>query len=403
MRGLGLLGWGAILLLAACQPLALATPDLPNSAWGLVMTLDQAEQMSAPVLRPLDDRLLAGWIADDVNGTYQAVALMNSSGISQQARLPLPVYPYAQQMVAASGDLTLLTWLDANVNRETRLWATLLTPNLEQERELIPISDEATRRYTLVSATDGATWAISVGGLLSEPTLFARFVDAEGRPRLEDIYEIARDADWPSAIRTANDTVMLYWLRVSDNRIMRSPLIDGRLEQVEDVVEGAVLQPGDRLESFHVAQDRTHIYLFWNITRADDRRESWFTAAPPGAAEWLAPVRIGITASDVSFETGFNGGSGLTAQQGSISLSWITPLSEPFDRLPAAALIDQTTLAVVYFQGGTLVGYQPVIEIDGLLAAPTFRTDRDRHLHLAWAEVGTDTPAAMRLTSTRWR
>lgn len=394
------LGWCIGLLLMGCQPATLATTP-PASAWGAVITLDQAEQMSAPVLRPLDDRVLAAWIANDVNGSYQTVASVTSAGMTQRVRLPLPVYPYAQQMVAAAGDNTLLAWLDANVDGETRLWATLFTPELELEREWIPISDEAARRYTLVSADEGATWAISVGGLLAEPTLYARYLDGQGRPRLENIYSIASDADWPAAIQMPGGSVMLYWLRTSDNWVMRSSLVDGRLEQVQPVIEGLALQLGDRLDGFRVALDRTHLYLFWNVTRTDNRRESWFTAAPLEATSWLPPVRLGISASADPFETGFNGGSGLAASQGDVPLAWITPLREPFDALPVAALIDQTTLAVIYLRGGTIVGYQPVMEISGLLAAPTFHSDRDRHLMLAWAEATPDQPAAMRLTMTR--
>ncbi|MBL8154232.1 MAG: hypothetical protein JNM70_08615 [Anaerolineae bacterium] len=392
---------GAILLLAGCAvtaPEPTATPGPPRSAWGTIFTLASAEQMNAPAFWP-GSTLPFAWVEADDAAVTNRLARLSGAGIAASGSVPLPVRPYAQTLLPAAEGKLHLFWLDANVEDETRLFHALITPNLIVERGPTIVSDEPTLAYALLPNADGSVWAVTTGGLLSEPGLFARFVDGQGRPRLENLYQIAYDAVWP-AFLDAPDGRALFWLGNRDGQVYRAAFIDGQPESPQAITEAPPLGSGDRLDDFLAGQDRSHEMLFWNIRRADGTAETWISAAPRGGS-WTRPTRLGISLSpDQPFETGFNGGAGMPAAPGESRLSWLRPLNGLFNTLPAAALLDGM-LGVVYFQAGEIVGWQPVVPLSGLLAAPGFATDRDRHLYLSWSEPVAGEPARLQFTSTR--
>lgn len=155
-------------------------------------------------------------------GVFQALRTVNAEGMSDPIRLPLPVRPYAQQFARAANGRLHLFWLDFNVNGETRLFTALLKPNLDRDRELTFLTQQATRRYTLLPTADGGVWAIASGGLSTEPGLFAHFVDGDGRWRLSDNYQIADNADWPAVLQRPDGLINLYWLRNTDGAVMQA-------------------------------------------------------------------------------------------------------------------------------------------------------------------------------------
>ncbi len=404
---------GTLLLLAACQPATPTPTPLPQSAWGSVITLARAEQTDAPALAITNNGLIAAWVGADDSGVFQALRAVTADGMNEPIRLPLPVRPYAQQFAPASADRQHLFWLDSNVDGETRLFTALLKPNLERDRELTILTRAATRRYTLLPIGQGAVWAIASAGLASEPALVAHYVDGDGRWRLSEKDQIAAYADWPTALQHTDGTWSLFWLRTTDSAVMQAGFIDGQLVNPHTVVEGLQLNAGDRLESFNAAQDTTHLYLFWNVTRADGRRETWFTTSPTAAPSWQSPVQLRIAIpEDTSFTapatsvyqpgSGFNSGVVFTASAGNLNVSWAKPAAGLFPILPIAAQVGQQ-IGLIFFRTGHIVAYRPMnlaTQIN-LIGAPTLIVDRDLYLYLAWSQPDPAGYANLQLTSLK--
>ena len=402
----------AFLLLAACQPATTPTPvPLPASAWGPIITLAQAEQTDAPALAVDEKGVIAAWVGADEQGVFQALRTVNAEGMSDPVRMPLPVRPYAQQFAPAGNDRLHLFWLDSNVNGETRLFTALLKPNLERDRDWTLLTEESTRRYTLLPTEDGGVWAISSGGLASEPGLFAHFVDGDGRWRLSDNYQLVENADWPALLQRADGLINLYWLRTTDGAVMQAGFIDGQVIDPQPLVDGVQINPGDRLDGFYTARDSAQYYLFWNISRADGRHESWLASAASDATSWQPPTRLKINIpEDMSFnapptnffESGFNTGVTYTASDGRENVSWLKPASGVFPNLPVAAQVDEQ-IAVIFLRGGHIVGYRPM-DLGNpltLIGTPSLAVDRDLYLYLAWAQPDPAGYANLQLTTLK--
>lgn len=393
-----------LLLLAACQPTS-PVPDLPVSAWGPVVTVAQAGQPNAPALAVSERGVTAAWVGADEQGVFQALRTLNNDGMGEPIRLPLGVRPYAQQFAPAGNGRQHLFWLDSNVEGETRLFTALLKPDLQRERELTILTREVTRRYTLLPAAEGGVWAIASGGLASEPALKAYFVDGDGRWRLNENDRIATNADWPTVLQHADGTVSLYWLRDTDNRVMQGLFADGVLLNPQPLVEGVTLNAGDRLESFTAAQDNAYVYLFWNVTRADGSRETWYTATPPDLPTWERPTRLVIDMPDdiataSTFDSGFNVGVVFAASDGQDNVSWAVPAAGRFPVLPVAALVDGQ-ISVVFMREGQIVGCRPMNMLTDLIGLPTLAVDRDLYLYLSWAQPDPAGYANLQLTSIK--
>ncbi len=400
----------SLFLLAACQPTTPPPADLPVSAWGQVITIAQAEQLNAPSLSVSPNGITAAWVGADEKGVFQALRDINSTGIGEPISLPLGVRPYAQQFAPAANDRQHLFWLDSNVEGETRLFTALLKPDLERERELTILTRQLTRRYTLLPVADGGVWAIASGGLASEPVLVAHYMDGDGRWRLSENYQLATNADWPVVLYRSDGFQTLYWLRTTDNVVMQAVFADGVLLNPQPLVDSVGLNAGDRLESFTAAQDSTHIYLFWNITRAAGTRETWYAASTPDAV-WERPSRLGITlpaATDMQpeapastrFDSGFNAGIVFAASDGDESVSWSAPASGVFPVLPVAAVVN-SELSVVFMRGGHIVGYRPMGVAPALIGLPTLAVDRDLYLYLSWAQPNPAGYANLQLASLK--
>jgi hypothetical protein len=397
--------WLISLILVGCtalypDPTPAPTP-VPASAWGTLRTLSQTPQTAAPAFLYQPDRMTFAWLGSDERSGYQAVTTLREGTLAAPIWLPLPVHPYAQQLAPAAEGNAHLFWLDAEVGGETRLWGSVLTPNLQQRRDLISITQEATRRYVLIPIL-GAVWVISAGGPFSEPGLYARYVDGDGRPRLTEDALMVRDADWPSVLPQP-DGVLLYWLRHSDGQVMRAPFQNGLFGVMQPLTASLTLNSGDRLESFAVGQDATHHYAFWNITRMTGEPQTWFSSAPVEAAQWPQPQRLSIdTTNGLPYTTGFNGGPGQTARPGTTPVNRVVPMRTNLTTLAAAGVMVERQLSVIYFQLGNIVAMQRVVTLEqDLLAEPLFHSDRELHLYLTWAAPTTPELATLQFTTTR--
>ncbi len=399
-----------LLILAACQPAAPTPTPLLQSAWGSVVTVAQAEQTDAPAISVNENGVVAAWVGSDNQGVFQALRTLNAQTISDPVRLPLPVRPYAQQFAPSIDNRRHLFWLDSNVEGETRLFTALLEPDLQRERESTIITKQVTRRYALLPTADGGVWAVASGGLSSEPSLYAHFIDADGRLRLNENPLIADFADWPAALQRSDGLYSLYWLRSTDGMLMQAGFVDGQIVNPQPLVNGVILGPGDRIDAFTTAQDTTTLYFFWNLTRADGRHETWITSAAPDQATLPSPSRLQITipsaaALDPSpenrFDSGFNAGAVFAASDGRDVVSWLKPASGTFAVLPAAAQVNHQ-LAVIFLRAGKIVGYRPLNVETKLIGMPTLVIDRDLYLYLAWSQPDPAGYANLQLSSLKF-
>jgi hypothetical protein len=391
----------APLLLAACTVIG-ASPTPITSSWGTVIELGQTEQPDAPALWTTQTRLTALWIGADNTGIHQDIRTIDATGISERVVLPLPPRnPRDQQIFPAAGDNLAVLWLDGDPTGVTRLYAAVITPDRQVERGPTAVSEEATWRYAAIPNGDGSSWAISSGGLSFESGLYARYMDGEARPRLKFDSQIVSDGDWPALVKTNEGTIYLFWIQPSDGQIFRAVFANGELTDIQPVTSTVLLNPGDQLRHFNAALDQTHFYLFWNIVRSNGEAETWITSDQSNGADWQQPVRLGITPSTQSFETGFNSGIVQAAGTGENWVSWGMPLSGQFDVLPVAALLNSGQLGIVYLKGGTVVGVQDITPVSRLLGLPILTTDRDRFLYLAWSEPNSSGQADLKLTTTR--
>jgi hypothetical protein len=387
--------------MVGCAPAAVVT-RVETSAWGIIFTVGQAEQLDAPAVVMDGNRITAAWIGADKTGVHQDIRAFNNGTWSERVVLPLPpVHPYAQQLFSGDAGYNHLLWLDADAAGETRLYAALITPTLTVDRGPTVVTAERTTRYTALRSDDGSLWTVSSGGLLAEPGLYAHLVDAAGRPRIENSYQIAFDADWPLFVAASDGSTNLLWLRASDGRVMAAQFVNGQAKNAHPLAVSPPLNPGDRLMNFSAGTEGSRIYLLWNVTRVDGQTETWFTSGFLNASDWELPLRFGLdTSSTAAFETGFNGGPGLVAQAGDQWISWASPLPGVFDKLALAAVINQQ-LTMIYLRDGAVIGYQTLAPVQEILRPPNIIADRDRHLLLAWSEPTLNGYADLKLTTTR--
>lgn len=311
--------------------------------------------------------------------------------------LPLPpVHPFAQSWAAAPDGALHLLWLDASDEAENQLFSALITPQIRVERGPTPISDELALRYAVAEDSGGRVWAAWSGGLLSEPALSLRSIDAAGRPRPTQL--VSASGDYPALGHLNDGTLLLFWLQ--RGQLLRATLDNGIVGPPAALTAAVYLDAADRLHSLTAAVDQTHAYVFWNITRANGQDETWLAAGELGASSWAQPQRLEFDRlENQTFETGFNTGTASAATTGETPLAWAAPLAGQYAVLPVA-VESPSGLGVLYLSGGSIVGYQEIVSGVKLSGAPALTVDRNRHLYLAWAQPSAQAPADLLLTST---
>lgn len=388
-----------LLVCTACDVASLTQPA-PVSAWGDIFRVAQAPQSDAPALWLRPDGMLALWVGSDSAGVHQdARAISDAGELSPAVVLPLPPrHPFDQQTLPADASRLHLLWLDEGDDETLWLYTALINSSLGIERGPTRVSDSAALRYDVADGADGTLWAAWSGGLLAEPEIRLSRIDDSGRPRIPQ--PVASRADHPVFVRIDANTLYLYWLSVPDGVVYRARLDDGVPLDLASVTVGARLEPGDRLERFSAGLDDTHTYLFWNVTRANGSRETWWTSGVSGGVEWAQPTRLQIDPlPNAPLDTEFGGAPNL-ANSGSTPLSWAAPLNGQHNMLAVAAQSD-SALGVVYLRAGLIIGYEAVVPGARLAGAPGIYADDAGHLALAWAQPTDSGTADLNVTTTR--
>ncbi len=387
--------------LANCAPVAPTSTD-DTSLWGRVYHLADTEQAQAPALWVDPDGLVtAAWIGADERGVHHDARGLSETLLSDTITLPLPpVRPYAQQLLPASQEALHLLWLDLGADNQQHLFAARLQAGLVVERGPTVISERDTLHYTALPLNDGDVQVIWSGGLLAEPALYAQIISERGIPR--EAVLLLRDADWPALLRTHEGRLHLFWLKASDHTLQYGILNGQTISNIETVPNVIRLERGDRLHGLYPAVDLTHLYLFWHVTRRSGENETWLITRALNGGDWDQPRIIGVGAFSerALLQTGFNTGRVSAASEGENGLHWGVPMSGQFALLPVAGRVEDH-LVIVYFQAGSIAGYQRLISLRTLIGPPTLFTDRDRYLYVAWSEPNDTGQAELKLTGSR--
>lgn len=384
-----------LLLAVGCTASPIPLPER-QSAWGRVLTIAQTEQANAPAFTLGDYFIPFAWVGSDERGVHHDVRVLSGVGLSPAAALPLsPIRPSKFKVLPISEDDTLLLYMDANPEGETRLYSAVFAPDTSLKFGPTLISTLRTSpHYTVTKTQDGGVWVVWSGGLLAEPSLYRQALDSLGRPRPPE--QIAYDGDHPVFVSNADGTLSLFWL--GSTHVYRGDWIDSEVIAITQAAPSFIAAADERLVNFSVGQDHESIYLFWNTVRGDGIPQTWFTSESGG---WLSPQQLRLNEQrETDFLTGYNGGSAYTTTSGDTPVSWVVPLQETSDSLPLAAQVG-SQLAIVYLRGGEIVGYQPVFELENnLIGLPAFVSDRERHLYLAWSQPAASGLAELNFTTT---
>jgi hypothetical protein len=375
-----------VTLLGACTGAGLTpTPPAIDTAWGSALRLGEAEQSSAPTMALTDGRASFMWVGADASGIHQDGRTWGSGSLSDQVVLPLPPRnPFALQTLPASVDRLHQLWLDQNSAGELRLYSALLGLPLTVQRGPIEVTQQAARRFAAMRLPDGGAWIVAAGGLDYAPSLYAHTLDDAGRPRLQESYQVAFEADYP-ALLTMPDGTFVFWLSTVEALVYRAAVLpNGQLDPPQVVLPGLTLDPTDRLDSFYAAADQTHTYLFWNLVTAEGVPQTWYSAAQSSADEWPAPRLLSVTRTAAPVDVGFNAGAVAAVEPGGVSLGYVIPPGGVFPNLPTTVYDPAGQVGVLFWRGGEPIGMVNVAEAR-LIGPPQLAVDRALYLYLTWS------------------
>jgi len=365
----------ALVLLSAC---ASELPDPTPVTRGVLLRIADAPQTDPPALAARGNDVLAFWIGVDDRGVHHDARRITDAGMTPIVTLPLPpVNPFHQRAVASDGG-ALLFWLDQSPDApdQAGLYAAQIDGELTVTRGPVLLSDAAVYDYAVAPAADGGAWAAWSGGAAAEPTLFARRIDAEGRP-LERLMltdglgdqAVRLSGQVPALTYDAAGSRWLFWL--AHGQVWRGRLTDSASVQgIEAITSSIYLDAGDRLTHLSVGSDGVYGCAFWNIERADGAVETWLTVGSFNDPFWAQPRRFMIEGESVRAAS---------------------PLDSASSPLPIAALVgDQMVIA--HMRAGqietTTIASAPVAVLrpPSLTAAPGT-------LWLGWAQPNGDAAA----------
>ena len=393
------------MILPACMPtstLSITPTPYPQTLWGDIQTLGQASYAPAPNIIVNKGEATMAWVGEDDTRVFQALRRWRDGQLDETV---IPVldsfFPFEQQIFPADNNGYHLLWLDSEPKTEQiQLFSAYIDDTLTTIISPDTLSEQQVTHYTAINDLEGALWVVWSGGLLAEPSLHVIRIDGLGRPMFPE--QLTLDGDYPIFARTLDNQVFLFWISQVYQRVMRGEFMNGELHNIRAISRLPDRAASDRLAEFSVMFDRSHQYLFWNITRDDGRTETYFSSTPLMSEDVPTPQPMTIAIdSTQTIQTGFNSGIVNTAvSAGSTILSWARPLDEAADILPIAVQNGES-VGVVYVQGGAIIGYQLLTETGRLLGSPRITTDRDRHLYVTWSQPTPYGVADLNFTTTR--
>lgn len=334
------------------------TPIIPEGA----RLLAQGEQSEAPVVAWRDDATLVTWIGTD-DQAVRHFAQWQLSGQWQpaQALSLLANRPHAQQLVVTSDTITYLLWLDAlpTYPEPQRVWYAPISENYAINPGALPLSSIETAQFTALAHADGGIWVVWRGGLLSEPTLYAQYIDRLGRPNVQA--RLLENAQHPVLLADASGEQWLFWL--TDNRLWRGKWDSGQISDPRPLTDSVRLARGALLEQFVVGIAGTNAFAFWHISERDGSYRTFWAMGALTGENWSAPQAHSAT--------------------------WLTPNRLQGDMMFAVGVTTSTPydLRIYQWTGNTWwAKHTGIIISSGLFRPPTWMRRSDTQAILAWSQ-----------------
>lgn len=384
---------------AAAPPVPTLTPA-PQSAWGRVETLAQAERLDAPAMHvEAGDDIAFAWAGTDANGVR---LFAQTRGITRPLALDA-FYPFDERLLPAAQGGYHLLWLDRTADSENLFVQSALFSR-DAIAELGPntVSNLPARRYDAVSLPDGGVQVVWSSAARTSPDLYAATIDPGGRIAFPERIEL--EGDYPALVYR-DGAVHIFWLELDGQQAYTAQLVDNQLVLKRPLAYLAGLGVGDFVEQFAASMTETHLYLFWQVRRDDGERDIWYAS---GALEALSPLRdpqplhIIIHMPDDADLPRYDTYGELALAYG-VRARFVAALPTSGDPLPLAVQAGGE-LGLAYFQMGQLVGYQRIIETELMLGHPHLARDAAGRLYVAWADSRRPTEADLlwtRQPSTR--
>lgn len=388
------LAWLCLLLVVACLPLAPEVPPPPMTLWGQGTHIASAPSAHAPAALAEDGRVWWAWYGYQDEARHYARTTLHDAPVILSLRA---FYPFEYMLFAALEGRTHWLWLDRHAETgELRLHFALVNANLVAELGVNTLSSGRTSRYSAVATGNGRVRVVWAEGGTGARTLFTSTLDGRGRATFAQL--LARSADFPALLQDSDGTLWLFWH--GDAHVWRARLTDNGMADNTNLGIVPALAWGESLESLSVAQDATHVYLFWQIEGADGQPYTRYSAHPHGAMRTprSQPLAIEVLAGDVA--TGFNSGQVSRAAFGTRAIGWANPLPLQASVVPMVATQGET-LMMLYWQAGELIGAQTLAEVGVLLRPPRLASDAQQHLYVTWSQPHDETVAYLYSTSTR--
>jgi len=369
------------------------------SAWRPPLTVGVAEQRRAPAMAVSADQVTFAWVGASESGVHQDIVAIRGGQITPAVTLPLPpTFPRDSQLIPAGGEYNYhLIWLDVDGQGTAQVYTAVIDRTLGVFRGVLPVSERGARCFDTFANPDNSLWVVWQSH--TDDTLHTAYIDPSGRVLRTQALGAAQGC--PSTASTS-EARYLAWPQQGQIYIAAFSG-SGNMQPPQAVVASPSLGDADRLRGVSVAGSADRLYVFWNITRANNVDESWF-ASGTLLGTWEPPQRLVLSSDEATpYATTYNTGPAYAAQQRweGQQVAWADPLRIASDVLPVAAEIDGNKIGVLYFEAGRVAGYQPVAPTGSLLGTPRLASDRDRFLYLIWSDPQETGAAHFNVSATK--
>lgn len=279
----------ALLLIGCAPPVPPPTPTADPAA---PLTIAAADQVDAPALAALGERVLIFWIdADRVGVQHAARWWTPADGLSAPVVLPLPPrHPFAQTAYPGLGGVHLL-WIDADpaAPEINRLYGAFITGGLRVERGPTPLTPDGVRvsAYAALSRPDGSLW---IAWTDERDQLALTIADADGRPLPPQqlasnaaAIAITAGADLP------DEAAHLFWESRRDGRWQTARLTAEGSTPPRPLTSTVYRAPGDRVLHTAAALYSGQTVLVQTVQRTDGAITTWTIGGDLTAPNWDAP------------------------------------------------------------------------------------------------------------------
>lgn len=374
--------WWAILVavIAGCAADPTPTPQVTESGcpvesvWGEVITLANAGLASPPALAFHPQLTTLAYVTSDANGARQVMRRWIDNRLTDPLTLTLPpTQPRAQLTFPAGENRVFLLWIDLDeASQLPALFSALITPTTEIARGPLRLSAENERvyDYAAVLNPDGTLWVAWTGAATNEANVSLRQIDADGRPGQS--ITLATNAIHPALITNRDGTLTVFYEQGAG--VIRARTADGVLLESARITGQVSRTPGTLIHSLYAGVSDGNIeYLFWNLTRDDGRRETWFSTGASDALNWTPPAL---------FEPPY---------------TWVRPLIADTSGDLSLAVTEGDQIKQAVMRGGAFVNATPITRCTPVIDPPALYTN-GQGLVLAWSQPRPAAPAALQVT-----